>query len=125
MNKLLEIHRLLINNIIKVPNERLNKVVQDYSFYYFDEKLVFSNTDEIYQKIKESKVIIIGIYKEINSKNDDLYFIIGFKKTIIIIKNTLIHLLHSFFSYNNDLNIYFLSDTKKFLINISKLNTKK
>ena len=113
MEKILEIHDYFINNAIRVNKERLNKVVGNYSFYYCDTKLNFGqNENQIYQRIKESSVIIIGLYTEVESKKNNSYFIIGYEKTIICVKVSLLHLLNSLFSYNNDLNILFLFNAK-------------
>lgn len=96
MDKILEIHNLLINNTIRIANKHLNKIVCDYSFYYFDTKLDFGQNEEIYQKIKESKVIIIGSNMQTSLIPNDFYFFISFKKTIICIKNAFIYSIHFF-----------------------------
>ena len=124
MIKLREIHELLTNNTISIANKLLNKAVCRYSFYYFDAKLEFDQNDKIDLRIKKSKAIIIGLYKETNSKTNDLFFIISFKKTIICIKNSMLPLIQSYFYSNDDLNIYFLPDTKDIFDQFIKIQYK-
>ena len=113
MINILQINALLKNKTSIMSNDGLNKVVQNYTFYYFDTKLDFNENDNIYQKIKESKVLIIGLCAEKKSNFNHFYFIIGFKNTIICIKDSIITLLHSYFSSNDSLTIYFLTNAKE------------
>lgn len=88
---------------------KLKNVVLNYSFYYFNTN--FDKNEDIYQKIiKDSIIIIIGSH--IDTKTNNLYFIVGFKQTIIVIKDFMLHKFHPYL-LNNDLNIYFFAKYKR------------
>lgn len=72
------------------------------------------------QYFQESESIIIN---QITEKiNEDIFFIVGFKKTIILINQSLISSIIPFFQTNQNATIYLLGDTKD-IFNITIQNT--
>ena len=97
---------LLENNKIRITNNNIELVIQDYSFLEISSVFDFENNQKTYQLMDESKIIIISEYKENN-------FILVFERTIIYIKQTSINFLQSLLSNNKNLKICFLSNSKK------------
>ena len=87
MDIFIKVEELCKRKNVMIIDEVLNKFIQSYSFYNFIESIDFYN-QEIAQNICESEAIIISHCKE-------MFFIISFKKTLIIIKLSSINLLHS------------------------------
>ncbi|KAK8834388.1 hypothetical protein M9Y10_019120 [Tritrichomonas musculus] len=107
---------------INLKNTRINDLISKYLFITVSSDFTFENNQTTYQQMKDSKIVIINEYKG----NDNDYFIIGFKRTIINIKQNSINFLHSLFSHNENLKICFLSDFKKsFDDNIKNNNNNK
>lgn len=103
------IKRLLENDEIQFTNEIMKSVVRNYSYYEVSSNYNYKNNQQTYQQMKDSKIVIISQYKE----NGNDYFIIGFRNTIINIKQDSINFLHSIFSYNTNLKICFLLNSKE------------
>ena len=97
-------------------NEKLKKVVDNYTFLEISEKTESELNLNIANNIKESKVIIISHYKE----NDDFYFVLSFKRTILVINQSRIKILQTFLSEKEKLEICFLSNTKKIFDDIKR-----
>lgn len=95
---------------INTTNKKLTKTINDYSFYHIAQEPNFNQNPNILQNIKKSECMIINRCVEEDSNSD--YFIIGFNKTIIIIKRSLISFLNQLFSVKQGIKIYFLSNTK-------------
>lgn len=91
---------------IKILNKKLKIAIQNYSFIHVTNE--FNNNNEINQNIKESQIMIVNSYEE----NDVQFFVIGFKKTIIIIEQTKLHYLRDLLLYNKAILICFLFDAK-------------
>ena len=70
---------------IKIKNYKLCKAVQDYSLIYFTDNVDFNQFPNIINNICESKVIVINHYPKSLLNEEDIHFIICFKKTIIFV----------------------------------------
>ena len=99
------------NGDIFVNNSGLNKVIKEYSFYFISKQLNLDQMIFLNENMKTSRVILIDQYT-IPNQNDH-FFIISLKRTIIIINQSLITYLSDLFSSNSNLPIYFLSDSKQ------------
>lgn len=77
----------------------------------------FSETDIniIKENIEKSKVIVINQYKYLNKETTELYYIIIFEKTIMIINDSTISFLNQLILGKSDLDVLYLSDTKEIL----------
>ena len=100
------------NGNIKILNQKLNNLILNYSFLCLSEPLDVDNNLPLFQNIRESKVAIINQYKRSEQNPDDLFFIICFKHTLLILNPKSTPFLQSLFSKNHDLTIYFLPNTK-------------
>lgn len=92
---------------IKILNKKLKIAFQNYSFIHVTNEFN-NNNNEINQNIKESQIMIVNSYEE----NDVQFFVIGFKKTIIIIEQMKLHYLQDLLLYNKAILICFLFDAK-------------
>lgn len=73
------LHDLLNNGIARVANNKLNNLLKNYSFIRISEKIIFDENHYIYQRINESKIMIIDNYNELNNQNNELNFILAFE----------------------------------------------
>ena len=101
------------NNIIETFNPNLKKVVVEYSFLYFSELLSTDKNQIIFQNVKDSNVIVIDYHEEKTPKADDDHFIIGFKKTIIIINQSKLSNIKNIFTNNQQIEFVFMSKNAK------------
>lgn len=101
---------------------KLNILIQSYYFYEFVNEFDLQQNPHLFQNISNSGIVIINKY-QIN--DNDLFFIISFQNTIIIIKQSLIQSLIPLFLSKPDLTFYYLQDTKTiFNQQIQNLNFK-
>ena len=113
-SKILQYFKLLSNNKIKITNHKLKKVIHGYSFIYISSEIKLETNEKVYQKMKESSIIIIKEYKEKNEEENDIqYFIIGFKQTLLIVKQESIQFIYKLLSCKPDLTICFLENSKE------------
>ena len=98
----------------KLENENLKRAIQDYSLHYFsiENEININQNTHILQNLNKSFVVIIDHYPKSESISEDNHFIIGFKKTIILIKDP-ISIIQQLFKINNKIEFCFLYDTKK------------
>ena len=101
------INEVFTNNKLFLCNkERLNEVIKEYSF------VSISNNSEldkiIIKNIEDSSLFVIDQYNIKNDHQEFNYFIISFKKTIILIEPSFLYLLQSHFANKKELKIYFL-----------------
>lgn len=68
------------------------KAQYDYSLVKIENTFDFTQNQQTFKDFKDTKVTVI------NQKNN--YFIICFKKTVVLIQQTSINILHQLFSYN-------------------------
>lgn len=97
--------------IVLEENFITKNVLKDYSFYFISEKFDITHDHNIYTNLRESKVIMIKNFKEPNQ--DDIFFVILFNKTIIIIHHSIIQNLKHLFSTNPNISFYILSDSNE------------
>ena len=96
-----------------------------YKFLYYSNINDFQLTQLVIQNIKDSKVVIIDHVKECYEQPNDLYFIIGFKNTIIvIIKDLVSSILNQLFSYNENIEMCFLTSKKYVFLQNIKIKIK-
>ena len=84
-------------------------IIKDYSFYYITNNIF---NKKIYSNIDQSKILIIDQYQEAKQNENLSYIILGFEKTIIIIKHFSLPFLQDLLSRNKKLSFCFLSDSK-------------
>lgn len=70
----------------KEPKNKLNSVVKKYLFLYITNALDLEKT--INQNLTNSSVIMINHYRYRSTENDELHFIIVFRKTVLFIKRS-------------------------------------
>ncbi|KAK8898261.1 hypothetical protein M9Y10_000539 [Tritrichomonas musculus] len=109
------ISKFLNEETISFVNKKLNPLIQGYNFFFVQEMFISDKNQGIFQNLNESEVAIIDVYEDVDSNDGDRYFIIGFKKTIILIKEFSLAFLHELFSNALNLNIYFLTNNKELI----------
>ena len=107
--EVLELYELFKSNTSKIHNEKLKKIVQDYSFLYFSIKNDLVQNQKISTYIKESNVITISHFKR--TKSNEQFYIYCFKNTIMISQYLKI-LFQLILLINPDIELCFLFDTK-------------
>ena len=90
---------------IKINHEHLDSVIHKYTFLHVKMQSDVDNNKIIYQNISSSNVVIINQYEE--KDPDIIYFIIGFRNTIIIIEESQFLILQPLFSTKKCLKICF------------------
>ena len=107
-----DLGELFLNNSIRIQNRKLENVIKNYNFVYISNQTEIDKNHTIYVNMKKSDVIIINQCKYSDQNLEDLYFLIGFERTIILIKQSLIPFLISLFSVCDVKNICYLQNTK-------------
>ena len=97
----------IFNVFIKPLKPKLMKTINEFSFYYISE---IKDEQSIFQKLKNSNHIFVSYYAL--NLNDGI-FVIGWKETLIIFKNSLLPSFKSIFSTSSNILIYFLPNTKE------------
>ena len=92
----------LIKFQIRSTNDKLNKVIKKYFLHHYNEPFNIIQNQIIIHNIRESKFMIIN---NCIDQQKNIYFIIGFKNTLMIINLSLIQNLKPLFSYNKELKI--------------------
>ena len=108
-----EFHCIFTKQKIKVINKHIDKVISEYSFLYISSDHGDNFKEKIVQNMIDSKVIIINQFENKIGDGKNKYFIIGFKHTIIVIKQMSITFISDLFSNNSNLIICFLSNAKQ------------
>ena len=102
----------LINIDISANKINFNETIKSYSFYYIlDSSFNFTSHQDIISNLDESEDFLIDLF--LGKNQNDNFFVIGFKNTIIIIKEILISSLETFFSYKSKSKIYFIPKIKE------------
>ena len=108
----------------KIVNKKLGKAIQDYCLHYFshENEIDFDQYPEISNNIKNSTVIIIDQFpnqesdtntdKDIDIDIKDKHFVICFKKTLILIKQSIVSFIHQLFTMNEKIEFCFLNNSK-------------
>ena len=95
---------------IESSNKRLENVLQNFHLYYAGESYGENENQLIIKNIKESNLVIIN--QLLYDTKKDIFFIIGFNKTILFAQHSSIQLMNSLFSNNTQLKFYFIRNTK-------------
>ena len=75
----------LINIDISANKINFNETIKSYSFYYIlDSSFNFTSHQDIISNLDESEDFLIDLF--LGKNQNDNFFVIGFKNTIIIIK---------------------------------------
>ena len=102
------------NQEIKTQNQKMKRVVDSYTFLDISQNIKeLDQNPEISENIKESNIIIIGYYEERRIFKKYHYFVLGFKKTVLILNTAQTEILQSLLSTKEKLEIYFLPNTKE------------
>ncbi|KAK8898231.1 hypothetical protein M9Y10_000509 [Tritrichomonas musculus] len=109
---ILSIQKLLAKDTLTFPNKHFTKIIKEYNFHQISEKFDLYNNQEIYNNLEKSSLIIIDFYSDANSYGGSQYFFVSFKKTILFIQKNNLSSLQSLFSYNKNIPICFLSNSK-------------
>ena len=91
--------------------KKLLNLIKSYYFYNFSVEFDIHQSPKLFENIANSEIVIISKYT-IDDKN--MFFIIGFQNTVIVIKKTLISLLAPLFSSKPGLKLYFSHGAKDF-----------
>lgn len=109
MNSLFEkIQNDFIKQTLPISNAKLKSIVEEYSILYIIEIMKSDQYSDIYKRMSESKIISICKYIE----EDNLYLIICFEQTVIIINSKQISFLNNLFEFNSNLTICFQEEVK-------------
>ena len=109
----LEFVDLLRNNKINFKKNELNNVIQNYTFYHISKNKNNENEmKKINLNITNSMIIMIDQSKELDSETNERYVILGFEKTIILLKISMLSVLRFILIANPQLKICFLSNTE-------------
>lgn len=111
---------------LKTTNRKMKQVVGKYFFHEITDQIENEVNKKIAENLKESKVIIINHYEEQEMGKNDLYFVVSFERTILVINQSRINILQNFLSEKEKLEIYSLSDKKDIfdMINLKGNETK-
>ena len=97
---------------LKTTNLKMKQVVDRYFFHEITDQIANEVNKKITENLKKSKVIIINHYEEQEMGKNDLYFVVSFERTILVINQSRINILQNFLSKKEKLEIYSLSDKK-------------
>ena len=101
----LEFYDGIRKNVIQILNKKLNMIIGNYDFINVTNEINFGENKQIFKNIKESKIILVNQIEQ--------YFIIGFKKTIILIEQSTLNYLKNLLLFKEELKIIFLSNSKE------------
>ena len=88
---------------------KLKNLIQSYYFYEFSNKFDIKQVKVLFQNIANSEILIIS---KCQINDDNIFLIIIYQNTIIIIKISLLYLLAPLFNIKTDLKLYFLQNTR-------------
>ena len=102
----------------KITNAKLKEAIQDYSLHYLspEKEVDFFQYQykEISTNLKNSTVLIIDKFQNPEVVTDE-YFLLCFKKTIIVIEQPNISfIIHPLLKINDKIEFFFLNNTKEF-----------
>lgn len=124
MQNFIESFQLLNEIKLETKISKQAKLLKDYDFIYLSDKNKI-NQNEMNQKIKDSNIIIINQYVERSTNN--AFFIIGFRKTIIVINDTQVMILFMklISSKNKEIAIYYFYNVENSLNYFQELENPK
>ena len=85
----------------RIRNPKLNQFLHEHEFIYNHEKISFPSHLKIFEKMDQSKVVVIDQLEE--------FFIVCFKKILILINKDNLHFLNPLFIRNSSIIFRFLS----------------
>lgn len=105
-------------DIFDFKKDGFKDIAQNYYFYFISENINLKEDDKckIDQNLNDSKIIIITQNEKFNQETKEQHLIVGFEKTLIIIKNTSMSFLNMLLSANSNLFVCFLSNAKSIFI---------
>ena len=111
------------NQEIKFKNKTFLNIIQNYCFFYLSENKLIDNDEKqiINQNVKCSKIIVIHQNEQLNNETNKKLLIIGFDKTIIILDQSSISFLKDILDKNQDLYVFFISNTKNIIKSAIKI----
>ena len=100
---------------LKITNTKFRQAIQDISLHYFtpEKEIDFNQYQGTFNNIKNSTAIIFDQYLNSESDQEGKYFIICFKKTLILIKQCAISFIRHLFTMNDKIGFCFLNNSKK------------
>ena len=101
-------------------SEKLFMIAQDYKILLISANLSLDQKNQISQDLQKSKIIVIDHYEE----RPDLYFIISFHKTIILINQSYLLFFYQHISSKSELELSFLTEKKDVFDQIIKFKYK-
>ena len=106
-SKLNEIQKLLSSENRRIMSDKLHRAAHDYIIRLISENFYYDQNEQVYQNFQKSKTIIVNHYEDRESKATDLYFIISFKKTILLVNQSQLKFIYPLLSSNDKLNSIF------------------
>lgn len=104
----------------------MKEVIDSYTFLEISDQKELEQNKKIFENLNESKLIIISHYEEQEIEKNYRFFVVSFKRMILVIKEIRIKILQTLLSKKDKLEICFLFDTKKIFDDINdKLNKEK
>lgn len=96
----------------KLVSNKLNKIIQEYSFIEVTKQSDLDQNLQILENIKKSNVIIISQLEIDITTTKNIYIVLSFERTLLFIEKSLKKLITYFFSKKENPKIFFMSDLK-------------
>lgn len=80
LKSFIKLHQRLTDDVAKVQNSTLGKIIQNYSLHYLN---ILNNDFDIYNIIDQSKIMIVNKYEEKYEGKTKRFFIICLENAII------------------------------------------
>lgn len=120
LQNLLAFYEKLKNKQDSLVDKRFYKTICDFHLFIFENII---NTeieiDTLFENIKESQVIMINHIKETNQMAENIFFVICFKDSLLILHQSSLNFLHTLFTLNSSLHICYMYKTKEYFQNES------
>lgn len=120
LQDLLAFYEKLKNKQDSLVDQRFYKTICDFHLFIFEN--IINNEieiDTLFENIKESQVIMINYIKETNQMAENLFFVICFKDSLLILHQSSLNFLHTLFTLNSSLCICYMYKTKEYFQNES------
>lgn len=103
----------LKNKSIKISNSKFNELIQKYSFCHMTTKWNSEDNPQICQNFRDSQVVVINQFEIGNQDDKELFFMLAFNKTVVVISYIIAYVLNNLFSYNENIIICYLSGSEQ------------
>lgn len=100
----LHLNENVIDVEIKSSNSKVLTIFNDFSFYFISDTCDLNKIESLFENFKHSNNVIINYYSD---ERQNSYFCIVFNKTLIIIIQSLMHLIEPLFSIKQNSIYYF------------------